>query len=83
MAETAKEPGFEESLERLEQIVALLERGEAPLEGTIELFEEGIRLSRRCHDLLAVAEERVQKLVREKGGRLALEPFPDEDDERE
>ncbi|MGH2571813.1 MAG: exodeoxyribonuclease VII small subunit [bacterium] len=82
MAETAKELGFEESLERLEKIVALLERGEAPLEGTIELFEEGIRLSRRCHELLTVAEERVQKLVRQKGGRLALEPFPDEDDER-
>jgi exodeoxyribonuclease VII small subunit len=82
MAEAAKEPGFEEALERLEEIVALLERGEAPLDGTIELFEEGIRLSRRCHDLLAVAEDRVQKLVREKGGGLALEPFPDEDDER-
>ena len=72
---------FERSLERLEEIVRALERGEAPLEGTIELFEEGIALSRRCHDLLAVAEERVQKLVRERGGSLTLEPFGEEDRE--
>lgn len=73
-----KEPTFEEGLARLEEIVAALEKGEAPLEGTIELFEEGIALSRRCRDLLGVAEERVQKLVREKGGSLTLELFPDE-----
>ena len=76
-----KDPTFEESLERLEEIVQALERGEAPLEGTIELFEEGIALSRRCHDLLAVAEDRVQKLVKERGGSLALEMFDEEDRE--
>ena len=73
-----KEPTFEEGLARLEEIVAALEKGEAPLEGTIELFEEGIALSRRCRDQLGVAEERVRKLVREKGGSLTLELFPDE-----
>lgn len=73
-----KEPTFEEGLARLEEIVAALEKGEAPLEGTIELFEEGIALSRRCRDLLGVAEERVRKLVREKGGSLTLELFSDE-----
>ena len=73
-----KEATFEEGLARLEEIVAALEKGEAPLEGTIELFEEGIALSRRCRDLLSVAEERVRKLVREKGGSLTLELFPDE-----
>ncbi len=75
---TESEPTFEDGLARLEEIVAALEKGEAPLEGTIELFEEGIALSRRCRDLLGDAEERVQKLVREKGGSLTLELFPDE-----
>jgi len=72
------EPGFEAALARLEEIVALLERGEAPLESTLELFEEGVGLSRRCRDLLEAAEDRVRKLVREKGGSLELELFPDD-----
>jgi exodeoxyribonuclease VII small subunit len=70
--------GFEEALERLEKIVSLLERGDATLEDSLKHFEEGVALSRRCHELLAVAEKRVSRLVREEEGGLTLELFPTE-----
>jgi exodeoxyribonuclease VII small subunit len=69
-------PGFEEALERLEKIVALLERGDATLEDSLRYFEEGVVLSRRCHELLNAAERRVSRLVREEEGGLTLELFP-------
>jgi exodeoxyribonuclease VII small subunit len=75
-----EEPGFEESLERLEEIVGLLERGDAPLEEGLGLFEEGVALSRRCHELLAEAEQRIRKLVKDDGGEWSFETVPDEDD---
>ena len=75
MAEEEKET-FEGSLRRLEEIVSLLEKGEAPLEEGLKLFEEGVALSRRCQDLLEAAERRIERLVKEKGGGLALELFP-------
>jgi len=76
----AKDLGFEAALARLEEIVGALERGDAKLEEGLALFEEGIALSRRCQELLADAEGRIQKLVAE-GGRFALEPFAVEDPE--
>jgi exodeoxyribonuclease VII small subunit len=76
-----KEATFESSLARLEEIVAALEKGEAPLEGSIELFEEGIALSRRCHEMLSTAEGRVRRLVKERGGDFTLELFPEEGEE--
>jgi exodeoxyribonuclease VII small subunit len=70
---------FEEGLARLEQIVAALDRGEAPLEEGLRLFEEGVALTRRCHGMLAAAEQRVSRLVRtDERGELHLEPFAGE-----
>ena len=51
--------GFEESMRRLEEIVRLLEKGDAPLEDSIKLFEEGTGLAKRCDDLLNEAEKKV------------------------
>jgi exodeoxyribonuclease VII small subunit len=74
------EPTFEAALARLEEIVGTLERGEAPLEEGMTLFEEGIGLARRCHALLADAEDRIRQLVPD-GQDFRLEPFaPDEED---
>jgi exodeoxyribonuclease VII small subunit len=64
---------FEESLRRLEEIVVALERGEAPLEQGLGLFEEGVALSRKCHAMLAEAEERVARLVKRDEGFFHLE----------
>jgi exodeoxyribonuclease VII small subunit len=69
---------FEKSLERLEAIVGQLERGDAPLEQGLALFEEGVRLTRACHEMLAVAEQRVSRFVQQEGGEVRLEPFGEE-----
>lgn len=79
MTDEQKPGTFEESLARLEEIVTALDRGEAPLEEGLRLFEEGVALTRRCHGMLAEAEERVSKLVNvDERGELRLEPFPPE-----
>lgn len=58
-----KKMSFEEAMVRLEEIVALLERGESPLEESLALFEEGSKLMKRCGSLLDQAEQKVTKLV--------------------
>ena len=54
---------FEESLARLEEIVRTLEKGEAPLEDSLKLFEEGTRLARACQQTLDQAEKKVTMLT--------------------
>ncbi len=58
-SEEKKTPGFEESMQRLEEIVRLLEKGDAPLEDAIRLFEEGTKLAKSCDDMLNEAEKKV------------------------
>lgn len=67
---------FEAALTRLEQVVAALERGDLPLEESLRLFEEGVALSRRCHELLQAAEGKVEVLLAE--GAQPLETGGDE-----
>ena len=59
MANEKKKPGFEDSMLRLEEIVRLLEKGDAPLEDSIKLFEEGTKLAKRCDEMLNEAEKKV------------------------
>ncbi len=66
---------FETSLEALEQIVRELERGDLPLEKSLELFEQGIRLSRECQERLNQAERRIEVLMRDNQGRPIVAPF--------
>jgi exodeoxyribonuclease VII small subunit len=70
---------FEASLAALEQIVRELERGELPLERSLELFEQGVRLSRECQERLQAAERRIEVLLRDGEGRAAVAAF-DEDE---
>ena len=60
---------FEASLEALEQIVRELEDGDLSLEKSLELFEQGIRLSRECQDRLSQAERKIEILLRDNQGR--------------
>ena len=60
---------FEASLEALEQIVQQLEGGDLSLEKSLELFEQGIRLSRECQERLSQAERRIEVLMRDNQGR--------------
>jgi exodeoxyribonuclease VII small subunit len=67
---------FEESLKQLETIVTQLERGDLPLENSIKIFEEGMRLSAQCKQELDSAESKVQILIKQRDGSLKPEPFP-------
>ncbi|HEX4067710.1 MAG TPA: exodeoxyribonuclease VII small subunit [Acidobacteriaceae bacterium] len=66
---------FEESLTKLEDIVAQLERGDLTLEDSVRLFEEGTRLSAECRKQLEEAEGKVEMLVKQRDGSMKREPF--------
>jgi exodeoxyribonuclease VII small subunit len=68
---------FEASLEALERIVQELEQGDLPLEKSLELFEQGIGLSRQCQERLSQAERRIEVLLRDNQGRPVVTPFED------
>jgi exodeoxyribonuclease VII small subunit len=65
---------FEASLNELEKIVKQLEDGDLPLEESLKLFEDGIRLSRECRERLTAAERRIEVLMKESDGTISLQP---------
>ena len=71
----SKEPGFEASLERLEEIVRRLEEGDLPLDESLRLFEEGVGLTRACAARLDEAERRIEVLGRGAAGEPTLAPY--------
>jgi exodeoxyribonuclease VII small subunit len=75
-----KSQNFESSLEELERIVRELERGDLPLEKSLELFEQGVKLSRACQERLSEAERRIEILTRDNHGRPTVRPFEAEDE---
>jgi exodeoxyribonuclease VII small subunit len=75
MSNNDEPKSFEASLEALEAIVHQLEDGDLPLEKSLELFEEGIRLSRHCQERLNQAERRIEILLRDNQGRPTTAPF--------
>ncbi len=72
---TTKPKTFESSLEELERIVRQLEQGELTLEKSLELFEQGVKLSRDCQERLSQAERRIEILMRDNQGRASVRPF--------
>lgn len=70
-----KKLNFEQSMMRLEEIVGLLERGDAPLEQAMTLFEEGAKLLRECTAQLDQAEQKVTLLTVKQDGQVKEEPF--------
>lgn len=67
-------PKFEECLDRLEKIVAELEKGDVSLDRALELFDEGMKLSGSCRKELEEAEGKVEILLK-RNGKLQPEPF--------
>ncbi|HHY09715.1 MAG TPA: exodeoxyribonuclease VII small subunit [Firmicutes bacterium] len=65
---------FEQALARLEEIVRLLEKGEATLEESLKLFEEGVKLARHCSKKLDEAEGKIKILSGEEG-QIKAEAF--------
>ena len=67
---------FEKKLARLEEIVQKMETGEMPLDDSLKLFEEGVRISKECNKELNEAEQKVKKLVGvDESGEPLLEDF--------
>jgi exodeoxyribonuclease VII small subunit len=81
MSETPEAaPDFETALKRLEEIVKKLESGDLTLDASLELFEEGIQLSRLCHLKLGHAERRVEILLKNNEGEQQAVPFETENE---
>ena len=71
---TAEEtPTFEAALQKLDEIVQKLEKGDLPLEQSLLLYEEGVRLSRLCHAKLEEAEGKIELLMKDARGDLVLD----------
>lgn len=70
---------FEEAMKRLEEVVQRLEEGEIPLEEAIQLYQEGVTLSRICGQKLDAIEAKITQLV-EEDGQLKQKPFSVEGD---
>lgn len=67
---------FEQNMQRLEQIVRALERGDAPLEESLKLFQEGTERIRICGKLLDDAQLQVKKIVPGPDGAPTEEDMP-------
>ena len=72
-----KKLSFEQSINRLDETVKLLARGDAPLRDSLKLFEEGTCLIANCDALLNEAEQTVVKLKKGPDGEPVELPFED------
>ena len=69
---------FEGNMQRLEQIVRAMERGDVPLDESLKLFQEGTELVRTCGKMLEDAQLQVEKVVKGADGNPTFEEFQDE-----
>lgn len=69
------ELSFEEALRELEQVVGQLERGDVPLEQSIQLYERGAALKAHCEARLAAAQARIEQIALAEGQPASLKPF--------
>ena len=76
---TRRPNDFEKSFQNLEKIVQRLESEELPLDESLQLFEEGIRLSRFCHQRLEEVEKKIELILADAKGQPVTEPFEDEE----
>lgn len=58
---------FEEAMEKLEQVVEVLEEGDVPLEEAIAKYKEGMELAKICHQKLTNVEEQLTEILKENG----------------
>ena len=74
-----KSKTFEESMNRLEQIVRAMERGDVPLEESLKLFQEGTELVQTCTKLLDDAQLQIKKVMNAADGSPVMEDFTDDE----
>ena len=71
----AKNPPFEEALQKLESVVEAMESDDLPLETLLAKYEEGANLVKICQEKLAEAELKIQQLEKNAAGEMKLRPF--------
>lgn len=74
---------FEKAFQQLEKIVQRLESEELPLDESLQLFEEGIRLSRFCNQKLEEVEKKIELILADAKGQPRVEPFEEAELEAE
>jgi exodeoxyribonuclease VII small subunit len=72
---------FEKAFQQLETIVKRLESEEMPLDESLQLFEEGIRLSRFCNQKLEEVEKKIELILSDAKGQPRVEPFETEEED--
>ncbi|MBU1626526.1 exodeoxyribonuclease VII small subunit [bacterium] len=66
---------FEDAMKRLDEIVAKLEEGVLTLDETLDLYEEGVKLSKFCLQRLKGAEKRIEILTKDENNENSFQPF--------
>ena len=66
---------FEDNMKKLEEIAVELERGNLDLDTSVSKFEEGMKLSKECSEMLEKAEKKITMLIKGENGELAEENF--------
>jgi len=74
---------FEDSFKKLEKIIAKMEGGDLPLEETLKLYEEGMRLYTHCSQKLTEVQKKVELLSQTSEGKLVGKPFPMNEEEED
>lgn len=70
---------FEDAMKKLEEIATELESGKLNLDESVNKFEEGINLSKKCNDILEKAEKRISILINNEDGLKEEKFIPDEE----
>lgn len=66
---------FEENMKKLEEIATELEKGDLDLDASVSKFEEGMKISKECSEMLEKAEKKITMLIKGEDGELAEEKF--------
>ena len=75
----AEEVNFEEAMKKLEALAQELEKGDLDLDQSVQKFEEGMALAKKCNDILEKAEKRITILIQEEEGLKEENFVPQED----
>lgn len=70
---------FEETMKKLEEIASELEKGDLTLDESVERFEEGMKLSKQCNEMLEESEKRITILLKNEDGNLEEQNFTVQD----
>ena len=80
MEENTNNVSFEEKMKKLEEIATELEKGDLDLDTSVSKFEEGMKLSKECSEILEKAEKKITMLIKGEDGELAEEKFVQNED---